>query len=421
MITIKLPYNSSQEFNEYINVLRKEQSCVIRSAFNRLKDGEKQKDIRDYISKLKSINNLDSWFIQSAIYDALSLFNSKGEEKVIFGGKKSLKDYLKGLITKDQYKINKLQNLYSVGESPQKGNRKFTFKSATEIIFKPKNGIKFNITLPKTHGFFHEQLEYLSNASELKLLPISVKLNNTHIFLTFNPKSKELIHQISNRVFSIDTNPNNIGWSICDIYDNDIKVIDSGVIDLNVLNQKNTSKKHHETFEICKWLVDKAIHYKCSSFAVEDLSIKSKQHNKGKHFNKMINNDWIRNKLFLNISKRCNINNIKYVDINPAFTSIIGGTIHRDYPDPIAPTFEIARRAFFKYQKDKFYPMIPSIDILNEQWKQTLKDSFVSWREIADWLKKTKMRYRVSLDSFESKVFRMKSKRSTVFCRFLYV
>ena len=113
--------------------------------------------------------------------------------------------------------------------------------------------------------------------------------------------------------------------------------------------------------------------------------------------------------------------NIKYVDINPAFTSIIGGTIHRNYPDPIAPTLEIARRAYFKYQKDKFYPMIPNIDILNEQWKQTLKDSFVSWREIADWLKKTKMRYRLSVDSFESAVFRMKSKRSIVFCRFLYV
>ena len=90
------------------------------------------------------------------------------------------------------------------------------------------------------------------------------------------------------------------------------------------------------------------------------------------------------------------------------------------YPDPIAPTLEIARRAVFKYQKGKFYPPVPGADILNELWKQTSEKSLETWKEVSDWLKKTKYRYRVSLEGFPSEVFRLKSIRSMVYCRSQY-
>lgn len=403
--------------------MRKQQNVVIRSAFNRLQEGKKEKEIRDYVKTLNHIECLDSWWIQSAIYEAKTIFSSKKDEKIVFGGKSLLRKLLKKQITKQEFHTNRMLPLISVGEAPQKGNRKFSLDiTNNKIIFKDCNGrFKYDLVFKKQLRDRLEQLLHIEDTTTQKKQALMIKVDSEFIYLTFKPKQKEIVEKVENRVFAIDTNPNSIGWSITDIKGEQITVIDSGVIEITELNKESKNKKHHETFQVCKFLVDKAVHYKCEMFAVEDLSIKSKDNNKGKGFNKLINNDWLRSKLFSNLQKRCFINNIIFREVNPAFTSIIGGTIHRDYPDPISPTFEIARRAINKYQKGLFYPSLPSVDVLNELWKQTLERSFVSWRELADWLKNTKYRYRVSLEDFPSRVFRLESTKSTVSCRYLYV
>jgi len=423
MTTIKLRYTSSEEFQKLLFGMRKQQNIVVRSAFSRLQEGKSEKEIREYIKTLNNIQCLDSWWIQSAIYEAKTIFSSKKDDKILFGGKNNLRKLLKKQISKQEFQNNRLLPLISVGEAPQKGNRKFSLDiTNNKIIFKDCSGkFKYNLVFKKQLRDRLEQLLHIDDDTKQKKQPLLVKVDEEFIYLTFKPKQKELTPKIKNRVFAIDTNPNSIGWSVTNIKGEEIIVIDSGVIELTELNKQSKNKKHHETFEICKFLVDKAAHYKCEVFAVEDLSIKSKDNKKGKSFNKLVNNDWLRSKLFSNLQKRCFINNITFREVNPAFTSIIGGTLHRDYPDPISPTFEIARRAINKYQKGLFYPALPSVDVLNEQWKQTLERSFVSWRELADWLKNTKYRYRVSLEDFSSKVFRLKSTKSTVSCRYLYV
>lgn len=65
MITIKLPYNSNQEFKDFLTQLRKEYSNVVRYSYNRLKEGKSEKDIRELICGLNSIDNLDAWTIST--------------------------------------------------------------------------------------------------------------------------------------------------------------------------------------------------------------------------------------------------------------------------------------------------------------------------------------------------------------------
>lgn len=423
MITIKLRYTSSNEFKKLLLGMRRQQNIVVRSAFNRLQESMSEKEIREYVKSLNNIECLDSWWIQSAIYEAKTIHSSKKDQKIVFGGKSLLKKLLKKQITKQEFRVNRLMPLISVGEAPAKGNRKFRLNvSENKIVFQDCNGkVKYDLVFNKQLRDRLEQLLHIEDKTKHKKQALMVKVDEEFLYLTFKPKQKDATEKIKNRVFAVDTNPNNIGWSVVDIKGQDVVVVDSGVVDLTELNKQSKNKKHHETHEVCKFLTDKAAHYKCEMFAVEDLSINPKDNKKGKAFNKLVNNDWLRIKLFSNIQKRCFINNVTFVKVNPAFTSIIGGTIHRDYPDPIASTFEIARRAVFKYQQGLFYPALPSVDVLNEQWKQTLERNFASWRELADWLKNTKYRYRVSLDSFESRVFRLKSKKSTVDCRYLYV
>ena len=431
MITLKIKYSSSAEFQDLLKEYRREQSCLVRIAYNMFLKGLNEKQIRERLS-VYNFNLLDSWFVQSAIRDAQSLYRAKlaqQEEgnpltKVIFGGKSNLKQYLRKKITKEEFKNNRLRPLYVEGEGIKSGSRKFRLDiENNQVLFQDKKGrVKHILSFQPQLRDRLEQLQHIQDQAKAKKQPLTVSIDEEYICLTFEPKQKEQRPQIADRVLAIDMNPNSIGWSVVDVIDKDnVKPVEAGVIDLKTLNKQKTKKKHHETYEISKFLVNKAIHLQCSKFAVEDLTIKSKDHSKGRVFNKTVNNDWLRTKLTDSLNKRCFIAQIKFVEVNPAYTSIIGGVLYPSYPDPISPTFEIARRANFKYQKDMFYPRVPSVNTLNELWKQTLEKSFDGWKELSEWLKNTEQRYRVPLEDFSLRVFRLKSSKSTVTCSYLDV
>ena len=422
MITIKLPYTSSEEFQKYLQDLRRQQSIVIRSSFKIFQKGNIElKNIRKQFINYKGIN-LDSWFLYSGVAKAKLLYEScktREIKKVLFGSKRNFSQYNRKLITKEEYKQKRLNKLVVIGEKHQNGNRKFRLDILkSQILFQTgwpvKRRIKFNLSIPKIKGFYLEQLQYIEAGTNLKDLPLTVELDDKFIYLIFEPKQKPKTRQNIKRVFAIDSNPNSIGWSCIEFLHNDFKVIDSGVFSLFELNKQSKNKRHFETFQLSKFLVEKAKHYQCSKFVIEEIIIKRKDHKKGRVFNRKVNNLWNRNKLFSNITKRCYIDNIELIEINPAYTSIIGNTLHRNYPDPINATFEIARRGYFKYQKDKFYPRLPSVESLNEQWKQTLEPhNLVDWKSLSLWLKNSNYKYRVPLDE-NRKVFRMKSKKSKI-------
>jgi IS605 OrfB family transposase len=409
MLAIKLKYSSSQEFQIYLQDLRRQQSVVFRSAYNRFCESKTENQTTEHIRSLKGIEKLDTWLRHCGVMQAQALYksvlerNNQDPKKVIFGTKRNFIKRCKGQITKSHFKTLKLNPLYITGEARVSGNRKIRldFKN-NKILFKNnRNKIKFdlNVNLPKREQL--KQLLCIEKATKQKTKPLTVRIDENFITLIFEPFKKEKQEQIKNRVIAIDTNPNSIGWSIVEVFDNSItKIVDTGIIDVTKLNNKKvvTNKKHYEIFQINKFLIKKALHYKCSKFVVEDLHVVAKNHNKGRNINRIINNKWNRYILFQNLGKRCFIENIDFIKINPAYTSVIGATIYKDYPDPISPTFEIARRGCFKYQKDKFYPKIPSVDILNEQWKQTLKSNFESWKDLSEWLKNTKLTYRVTLN-----------------------
>ena len=431
MITLKIKYSSSAEFQDLLKEYRREQSCLVRSSYKMFLEGLNEKEIRECLS-VYNFNLLDSWFIQSAIKDAqrmhkMILADQNEDEplkKIIFGGKFNLKQYLRKKITKEEFKNKRSRPLYVVGEGPQSGNRKFRLDvENNQILFQDKRGkIKHILSLQPQLRDRLEQLQYIQDQARQHKAPLTVSVDEKYIYLAFEPKQKEEKPQIANRVLVIDMNPNSIGWSVVDVIDKDnVRPVEAGVIDLKDLNEQKTKKKHHETYEISKFLVDKAIHFQCSVFAVEDLTIKSEDHKKGKAYNNLVNNKWIRTKLTDSLNKRCFIAQIKFIEVNPAYTSNIGGTLYPSYPDPISPTFEIARRANFKYQKDMFYPKVPSVNTLNELWKQTLEKSFDGWKELSEWLKNTKQRYRVPLEEFSLRVFRLKSSKSTVTCSYLDV
>lgn len=118
MITIKLPYTTSEECLKLEISLRQQQSCVVRYTFNRFQEGLKDTPIRHKIkSEMKNIEMIDAWLIDSAILEAKTMHSSKKGQKVLFGGKYNWKQYIRKNITKEEFKDKRLQRFVCSGAS----------------------------------------------------------------------------------------------------------------------------------------------------------------------------------------------------------------------------------------------------------------------------------------------------------------
>ena len=431
--------------------------------------------------KLKSLNNINlinQWFLQSAISEAYSLitaFNYQLNEyknklkrkqqllnqdkrskkqnkelrklfkikqpKVIFGGKFNFIQRCKHQISKEEFKLNKLNPLYSIGGSGQ-ANRKFKIaEDLTKIIFQPNKNNHFELELIGVTKGYKEILNKLYNLQQLKEIPITYKLAKDYIYISFQEqklyKDQFKIKRIKDRYISLDLNPNYIGYSIIDWKSSsDFKIIDKGVYSFKELNDifkslkglPSTDKKkkwlnnkrNYQIIEVAKNLINKCNYYKVENFVVEDLNIKLVDRDKGKDFNRLCNNTWIRNRFLNNIQKRCKIFNINYLEVKPQYSSFTGNIIFRylNLPDQVLSSIQISRRSFeFKHQyiiKDKEVKKnIVKIDINNDK---IFKDMFIksmeefniqeTFKDIIDtynyFKRNSKLMYRVSLDNFSS-------------------
>jgi IS605 OrfB family transposase len=444
MNTIKLPYNTSKENKNIILKFMKNQNNVIKFLYNRLTKDKNLSQIQ-LTNLSNSMNNvfIDSWFKQSAIYKARDLIAKN--EKIIFGGKKLFFQRMNNKINKEDFNLQKLLPLYSIGESSKNSNRKFNFEiiENNKIIFKPHRSIKINLTLPKLRKNYQKILYKLQEKSEQKSLPITISLDLNFIYISYDElcliQQKEI--KVKDRIMSIDMNPNFIGYSVIDWKKNNEKeIIKTGIVSIKELNDREFqlkvssedkrmkyihNKRRFEIFEIVKMLVNLAKVYKVECFVIEDLSIKSKDKLKGSRFNRLVNNMWCRNVFESNIEKRLRLSGIKLYRVFAQYSSFIGNVLNSEYVDCIASSIEISRRCYCF--KNKIRPVIfPSfVDFVNviaksleefSNGQYKLTKGIKSWRDLYIQVKNSKMRYRVSLESCKKlfKVLRLFDKKSHI-------
>lgn len=446
------------------------------------------------VNLLKHIELMNSWFIQCAISEAYSIINSfniklKNYEnkkalmnellskkhrtfkenrklqklmrikkpKIIFGGRKNFNDRCNKLISKEEYKLRRLSPIYSIGTAkPYKGNQKFRICDDIQtIVFQPNRKVHFEIKLSGIAKNYKKILTKLYDYQESKELPITYKLSSEYVYISFDESKlyqKEFnFRKITDRYMSLDLNPNYIGFSIVDWKDSDdFKVIHAGVYSMKDLNdlykdeklacddaklKYKRNKQQYEMIEIARNLIKKCCYYKVENFIVEDLNIDPKDTFKGKTFNKLVNNTWIRNKFLNNIKKRCKIFKINYLEVPPQYSSFIGNIIFRslNYPDQILSSIEISRRGYeFRHQyllKDKKQiKNIIKIDIINNEiyknmFNNSLKEFGIqnTFKDIIDayfyFKRNFKLFYRISLENYTSyfRAFSSKSSRIKVF------
>ena len=412
MITIKIPYNSSDNFKLFLNNLRREYSCLVRYSYNRLREGILEKDIRALHKTLSNIDNMDAWTRQCSINEAKQMLNKHKDNKVIFGGKTNMIKYLKGLISKEDYKENKLLPLNIFGEMARGGNRKFKLDLLNnKIVYKHSRNEHFELEIPKLRGSYKELYKLMDNP-----ITYSVRLTDKFLFISFE-EFKEDTKLLENRYLGIDLNPEFIGISI---KENDeilytklysMKNLTDKIIALKVKSSDSkfkslNNKLNHEVIEISKDISFLSKKYGCKYIFIEDLNFKVST-----YANRKNKNLWKREIFINNLEKRASINSQKLFKINPAYSSFIGNLQH-DYSDPVNASLEIGRRGYscIILKNKQFYPELKLKEELTSQWKDKVNlDNFKTWKELFNFIKKLELRYRVSTNVVFSKFKTIKS------------
>ena len=442
IITLKLKYSTDENSKTRILEYIKNYNNVLRFTYNRLHENKDLKT-KEITVLQKSMNNVfvDSHFKNSAIFDSKSLLRN---EKVIFGGKKLFIDRCQNKISKEEFKIKKLRPIYSVGESPRKGNRKFSIITENHIIFKPTKEEHFLLEINPSKNYQKYLLELLDLASQKKI-PIDFKLGLEYIYISFDlnklKNKRKITDKIKDRYFAIDMNPNYVGYTIINWIDGqNYKIIDKGCFSLKDLNDYDDSlkgkgfsseskerkyvsnKRNYEISDIAHKLERIANHYQCENFVMEDLSIPSKDNGKGKRFNRLCNQQWCRNRFCNILKKLCKLDKIKILEVIPNYTSFIGNLVYRSekLPDFILASIEISRRGYeFNHQyilKDKEIKkniVFGNFDEDKVVYIQSLEELGIdeipsSFQELYDIIKKSKTRYRFPLEQCSMMVFRKK-------------
>ena len=445
IITLKIKYSTDENSKSRILEYIKNYNNVLHFTYNRLHENDKLKT-KEITVLQKIMNNIfvDSHFKNSAIFDSKTLLHN---DKIIFGGKKLFIDRCQNKISKEEFQIKKLRPLYSVGESPQKGNRKFSIITENHLIFKPTKEEHFLLEINPSKNYQKYLLE-LSDLASQKKIPIDFKLDLDYVYISFDLnklKSEKVISEkIKDRYFAIDMNPNYVGYTVIDWIDGqNYKIIDKGAISLKDLNDYDDSlkgkgfsseskerkyvsnKRNYEISDIAHKLERIANHYKCENFVMEDLTIPSKDNGKGKRFNRLCNQQWCRNRFCNIIKKLCKLDKIKILEVIPNYSSFIGNLVYRSekLPDFVLASIEISRRGYeFNHQyilkdKDKKKNIVQgNFDEDKVVYTQSLEELGIdeipsSFQELYDIIKKSKTRYRFPLEQCSMMVFSKNSIR----------
>ena len=449
LITFKIRYSVEEDEKTTILDMIKNYNCILRYTYNRVQEGIKTtKELTEEQSKLKNII-LDSHFKNSAIFESKTL----KEKKVIFGGKKLFLDRCQNKVSKEEFQIKKLLPLCSIGESLQHGNRKFTILTDSQILFKPSKDIHICLNLESVGKKRVQELQKLIILQNSCILPITYKLDLEYIYITFDySKIKENNYKVrQNRVLALDLNPNYIGLSVVDWFEgNKYNVVYSEVISNkplndyeNILRVKSSDKKKtyiknkrdYEIIQIGYRIAKLCKHFRCELCSIEDLDIKTKDLEKGKNLNRLVNNQWNRDKFTNILEKLINSSSTKLLRVKANYSSFIGNLVYRGerLPDMVLASIELSRRAYefnLQYIKKTKAPekdiILPKIEMVKDKISKSLEElkigsHFEDLVGLYKELKKSKQKYRFLLEDLGAeRVFsKFYKKRYEIFYTFV--
>lgn len=404
MKTISFKIETNEQLQKVISEDSRVCSSIVRYCFNRFQDGKVYKEIYQDITEKFDIK---CHLKNSALRNAQGIFKLNKDKKVHFG--KFLK-FQRCLITKDELKDSRNTGIISEGEMNQKGNRLFKIDIENhKFIY--KRACKEHYDLKIIEKLSDKRKNILSKLQLLmseKKIPVTFRLKKDHIYISYDEKivekEKQFKNLFKNRVLGIDLNPNYFGISIIEFNHQDkYKVIHKEVLDLNKLQTKCKNKIHHELYEINHHILKLCKQWHVSKLAIEDLKFKKSDKFQNKDLNRLCKNKFRYSFVKSHLTTLCNIYGVELIEVNAAYSSIIGNFVHgnEQTPDMVVASIEIARRSYKKFEKGWIYPKIVNNQriqqVLGNQWKKELMLDYMSWKGLSGIIKKSKLKYRFQL------------------------
>jgi len=272
------------------------------------------------------------------------------------------------------------------------------------------NNIHWNI--PKLKANWEVILQELSDKAKNKEIALTFSVSRDSISVIYDEQKLECYQnkyvkykKQHNRYMGIDLNPDRVGVSI--YYDG--KVVHSEMFELT---SKDQNERKNEISHFCDAIYKLMKHYGISHVGMEDLSVKTKDHKKGKRFNGLVNY-WIRTFIQNKIRMICMLSGCIYCNINPAYSSFIGALNYPELGDCCGAASEIARRC--AYQKNEFFPRVITKKNLVHRWKEMAGFEYNSWKGLYEEFKKRRLGWRSPPYNSRSSYMGMHSKRLLVY------
>lgn len=406
MKTITFKVKTNEQIRRTIAEDSRVCSAMYRFSFNRFQDGKTAGEIYRILSSI--FPNANSHLRNSAMRKANGLYTLNKDKKVYFG--KFLR-YQRGLISKEELKDSRNIGIWSEGESPSQGNRFFQIDVENgKFIWKRSRKEHYDLVIiEKLNDKRKAILKKLQLLMSEKKIPVTVRLKNDKVYLTYDEsvveKEKRFKELFANRVLGIDLNPNHFGISIIEFNQKDnFKVLHKEVIDLTELQKRSKNKVRFELYEINHRILRLCKTWHVAKVAVEDLKFKKNNKFWNKDLNRLCKSQFRYSFVKSHLQTLCNVYGVECIEVNAAYSSIIGNFIHGSghCPDMVAASIEIARRAYHKFQKGWIYPKIIKDQriqqVLGNQWKKELALDYMSWKGLSGIIKKSKLKYRFQLN-----------------------
>jgi IS605 OrfB family transposase len=366
-VSLQFKLELKREDREKLIKLMRKQSSAIRTAYNMLRELEKEKAKNPHSQIYQRLRQLfpelPTKYIDSAIYKAKQYPTDKS---VVFGGKRLFEKLCKNHLTgkakerlKKQWKEQRQGTLISIGSKSDKGNRLTRFEDL--------NGqLHLRITTGKREFIYAKVLREPSNSKDKWLTfmamlleswqtqnyfpyTVELKLRDGEVYgsVSFEIPTSKVKYTKENGVIAIDTNASPIHLAIAEVSKTG-ELLSYQTISLHHLLGLSQNSKDHQEWILAHQLLDLAIQ-KNKAIAIENLKkLKRGNRGDGKATLRKRLHHWNAKKFLQKLKRVAMLKGVEVVEVNPAYTSVIGMlkyapqlSIDKD----IAGAYVIGRRA----------------------------------------------------------------------------
>ena len=381
-VSLQFNLELKKEDREKLIKLMRKQSSAIRTAYNMLKELEKEKTKNPHAQvylyrRLRQLfPELPTKYIDSAIYKAKQYPTDKS---VVFGSKRLFEKLCKNHLTgKAREKLKKQWRELRQGTLIAIGSKHKTAQGNLLLRFMELDGkLHLRITTGNREYIYAKVLREPSNSKDKWLTfmamlleswqtkkdfayTVELKLRDGEVYgsVSFELPTPEVKYTREKGVIAIDTNASPIHLAIAEVSKTG-ELLSYQTISLHHLLGLSQNSKDHQEWTLAHQIVDLAIQ-KGKAIAVENLEkLKRGKRGDGKAELRKRLHQWNAKKFLQKLKRIAMLKGVEVIEVNPAYTSVIGMLKYApqlNIDKDIAGAYVIGRRALgFKEEMPENY------------------------------------------------------------------